>query len=184
MASATKSVIDMVRSNAVVQAVLYIAFGLLLVIMPSTAALTVVYLLGIFCLISGAAALISYFRKGGAQQGSAAALAIGIFYLVAALIVFLFPRPIASVFSLVLGILLFVGGIVNMVRSFNIRSLGGNAWVVMLVISGVLTVGGILIIVNPFGATTLFVTLLGVLLVAKGASDLALERLFVTIDKR
>lgn len=182
--SLTRSAIDTVRSNVAVQAALCVAFGLLLIIMPGTAALTVVRLLGIFFLLSGVASLFSYFHKGSSQTGSTSVLAIGIVYIVCALIVFIFTKPIASVLSFILGILLLIGGVVNIFRSLNLREFGGYTWIVMLVMSCIVAAGGVLITVNPFGATEAFVVVLGIFLVLKGISDFGLERIFIIDTKR
>lgn len=181
--SLTRSAVDTVRSNVAVQAALCVAFGLLLIIMPGTAALTVVRLLGIFFLLSGAVSLFSYFHKGGAQEGSTSVLATGIVYLACALIVFIFTKPIASVLSFILGILLLIGGAVNIFRSLSLKEYGGPSWVVMLVMSCIVTAGGVLITINPFGATQAFVVVLGIFLVLKGISDFGLERIFVIDTK-
>ncbi len=182
--SLTRSAIDTVRSNVAVQAALCVAFGLLLIIMPGTAALTVVRLLGIFFLLSGAASLFSYFHKESSQAGSTSVLVVGIVYLVCALIVFIFTKPIASVMSFILGILLLVGGAVNIFRSLNLREYGGYTWIIMLLMSCIVAAGGVLITINPFGATKAFVIVLGIFLVLKGISDFGLERVFIIDTKR
>lgn len=182
--SLTRSAIDTVRSNVAIQAALCVAFGLLLIIMPGTAALTVVRLLGIFFLLSGVASLFSYFHKGGSQEGSTSVLILGIVYLVCALIVFIFTKPIASVLSFILGILLVIGGVVNIFRSLNLREFGGCTWIIMLVISCIVAAGGVLITINPFGATKAFVIVLGIFLVLKGVSDFGLERIFIQDARR
>lgn len=182
--SLTRSAIDTVRSNVAIQAALCVAFGLLLIIMPGTAALTVVRLLGIFFLLSGAASLFSYFHKGGSQTGETSVLVMAIVYIVAAILVFIFTKPIASVLSFILGILLLVGGVVNIFRSLNLREYGGYGWIIMLVMSCIVAAGGVLITINPFGATTAFIVVLGIFLVLKGISDFGLERVFIIDTKR
>lgn len=181
--SLTRSAVDTIRSNVAVQAALCVAFGLLLIIMPGTAALTVVRLLGIFFLLSGAASLFSYFYKNSGQAGSTSVLIVGIVYVICAILVFIFTKPIASVLSFILGILLLIGGIVNIFRSLNLREYGGNSWLIMLVMSCIIAAGGILIIINPFGATKTFVIVLGIFLVLKGISDFGLERIFIIDTK-
>ena len=92
---------------------LLIALGLLLLLMPQTATLTCVYVMGAYCVVMGAFTLFQYARLGDARSLAGNVLIVGIGYLVAALVVFVFPQPIASVFSFLLGILMVIGGLVN-----------------------------------------------------------------------
>ena len=170
-----KSFLDMVRSNIIAQAVLSIALGLFLALMPQTTTLTVVYLLALYLAVTGAASLISYFRSKGARYSSTGVLVSGVFLLLLALLVFLFPQAVAGFFSLILGFLLVIGGVVNMVRSIELRAYPGGMWVPMLVVSALVAIGGVVIVVNQFETTVTFVLVLGILLVAKGLIDLAIE---------
>ena len=78
--------------------------------------------------------------------------------------------------SYYLGILLTIGGIVNAVRSVELRAYQGSMWVVTLILSAIIAIGGLVIIVNPFATTAMFVLVLGVLLIVKGVADLVIER--------
>lgn len=166
------------KGSTLLQAVLLIALGLLLLLMPQTATLTCVYVMGAYCAIMGAFTLIQYAGLGDARSLAGNVLITGIGYLVAALIIFVFPQPIASVFSFLLGVLMVIGGLVNVVRSIEMRTYPGSGWVPMLVIGALVAIGGVIVVVNPFDTTVALVMVLGALLVAKGASDLAMEILF------
>lgn len=167
-----------VKSSILLQAVLLVALGLLLLLMPQTATLTCVYVMGAYCAVMGAFTLFQYARLGDARSLAGNVLIVGIGYLVAALVIFVFPQPIASVFSFLLGILMVIGGLVNVVRSIEMRSYPGSGWIPMLVVASLVAVGGVIVVVNPFDTTVALVMVLGALLVAKGASDLAMEVLF------
>ena len=71
-----------------------------------------------------------------------------------------------------------IGGLVNIVRSVEMRAYPGSGWIPMLVVAALVTVGGVIVVINPFGTTVALVMVLGALLVAKGASDLAMEIMF------
>lgn len=169
------SFLEMVRSNIVVQAILSILLGLFLAIWPESTTLTVVYLLALVLAVTGATSLIAYFRHKGTSKGSSGVLATGIFFLLVALFMVIFPEAIAGLFSLVLGLLLTLSGLVNVVRSIELRGYSGNAWIFMLVVSLVVAIGGVVIVVNPFDTTVMFVLVLGVLLMIKGVVDLVIE---------
>ena len=171
-----KSFLEALRSNMLAQAVTSIALGIFLAFWPGVTILTVVYLLALYLAVSGVASLVAYFRSSGARYRSAGVLANAILLLVLALLVFLFPEAVGGFFSFILGILLTIGGIVNAVRSVELRAYQGSTWVVTLILSAVIAIGGLVIIVNPFATTALFVLVLGVLLIVKGVADLVIER--------
>lgn len=172
-----KSFLEALRSNMLAQAVTSIALGIFLAFWPGVTILTVVYLLALYLAVSGVASLVAYFRSSGARYRSAGVLANAILLLVLALLVFLFPEAVGGFFSFILGILLTIGGIVNAVRSVELRAYqGSSTWVVTLILSAIIAIGGLVIIVNPFATTAMFVLVLGVLLIVKGVADLVIER--------
>ena len=166
------NMLNMIRSNTLAQAVVSLAFGLLLLVWPGATIVTVIYLLAAWLGISGIASLVSYFRDKSDRYRNASVLSLGIFYLVLALVVFIFPEPIASVGALVIGVVLALCGIVSVVRSLELRDLGGYQWIVGAALSALVAVGCILIIANPFGATSAFVMVLGIVLIINGAVNL------------
>lgn len=177
-----KKFTELVSSNIVVQAVLAILLGLFLAIWPQTATISVVYLLAAGLALSGAASVVDYVRrrKKGASEGI---LISGLFLLVVALVVFIFPEVVAGLFSLILGALLVLSGLVSVARSIALRGFWGSMWIVMLTASALVAIGGIVIIVNPFATTLTFVLVLGVLLIVKGAVDLLIEFAFSKKEK-
>lgn len=178
-----KRFVEAVSSSIVVQAVLAILFGLLLAVWPQATTVTVVYLFAAYLAITGAASLVSYARHRSDRPGYQGALATGIFLLILALIVFVFPEAVAGFFSLLLGILLAMSGIVNAVRSFELRRFGGGSWLGMLIVSIAVAIGGVIVIVNPFDTTVTFVLVLGLLLIAKGVIDLVIVGLTSSKEK-
>lgn len=171
-----KSLLETLRSNMLVQAIMSILLGILLAFWPGITIVTVVYLLALYLAVAGVASLIAYFRSKGARYRSAGVLANAIVLLVMAVLVFLFPEVVGGFFSLILGILLTIGGVVNAVRSVELRAYQGSMWVAMLVLSVIIAIGGIIIIANPFTTSAMLVLVLGVLLIVKGVDDLIVER--------
>lgn len=169
------SFLNAVRSNMVAQAVLSIVLGLLLAFWPGITVITIVYLLALYFAVIGIVALVSYFRTSDPRIRSTGSLVSGILFLAIALFVFAFPQAVAGFFSLILGLLLVIGGAVNAVRAFELRRYQGGTWVVALIAGAIIALGGVIIIVNPFGTTVAFVLALGVLLIVKGVADLLIS---------
>ncbi len=171
------SFIETVRSDIIVQALLFIGLGIFLIVMPNITITTIIYLLGGVLAISGAVALISYFRKKGKNAQVTSVLTNGIILILLALVAFLFPEVLASFFSFALGIILILCGVVNTVRAVQLRVFGGYSWIVALIISLLIVAGGFVIVWNPFATTMLFTVVLGVLLLVNGVTDLVIELL-------
>ena len=66
-------------------------------------------------------------------------------------------------------------GVVNAVRSVELRGLDGYSWIVGLVVSVLIAIGGVVIIWNPFESTVTFIMVLGALLAVNGGADLLIE---------
>lgn len=179
-----ESFMNMVKSNMLAQGIVCVLLGLFLMFWPGVTVITVIYLLGAFFALSGISSLVAYFRQSGDRYRSPAVLTTAVFFLVLALIVFIFPGVIASFSSVVLGIVLALAGIVSAVRSVELRELRGPAWIIMLVISIVVAIGGIVIIANPFETTALFVFVIGLVLFVNGAADIVIEVMFKKASRR
>ena len=128
-----EKILDLVRSNNLVQAVLCIAFGLFLMIYPSITIQGIIMLFGVALALMGAAGLVSYFRQKSVRYRNTGTLMGAVFYLIIALIAFVFPKVIAGFFSVVLGVVLILFAIVNVVRALGLRAFGGSIWIAVLV---------------------------------------------------
>ena len=110
--------LNVVRSNNMVQAVLCIAFGLFLMIYPSITVQGIIMLFGVALALMGAAGLLSYFRQRSVRYRDSGTLMAAVFYVIIAIIAFVFPKVIAGFFSVVLGVVL----ILWFARSACVRS--------------------------------------------------------------
>lgn len=118
-AASWEKFLNLVRSNNMVQAVLCIAFGLFLMIYPSITVQGIILLFGVALAVMGAAGLVSYFRQRSVRYRDSGTLMSAVFYVIIALIAFIFPKVIAGFFSVVLGVVLILLAIVNVVRAFG-----------------------------------------------------------------
>ena len=166
--------LNVVRSNNMVQAVLCIAFGLFLMIYPSITVQGIIMLFGVALALMGAAGLLSYFRQRSVRYRDSGTLMAAVFYVIIAIIAFVFPKVIAGFFSVVLGVVLILLAIVKVVRAVGLRAFG-SIWIAVLAAAVAVGIGGVLIVVNPWGASMTFVLVLGATFVANGAVDLFIE---------
>lgn len=166
------SFFTLARSNSTVQAVLSIVLGVLLAFWPGITTVTIVYLIAAYLAFTGISSLVAYYRSRGTRAESPAALLGGIVLLVIALIIAVFPHVFAGFFSLILGIVLLVGGLINVIRAMELRRYQSSSWLAALIVGIVIALGGLVIVINPFGTTVMFMLLLGILLIVKGIAEL------------
>lgn len=167
-----QKITEWITSSVVVQAVLSILFGLLLAIWPRFTTVTLVYILAGCLAVFGIVSVISYLRNRKKVGGGQANLLIGLLSVIIAIVIVAAPQLVAGLFTLVFGAILILSGLFNAFRAIGLKSLGGIAWIFMLVIAALIIIGGIIVIVNPFETFLTFVLVLGLLLVVKGAADL------------
>lgn len=170
-----KGFLDAVRSNMLVQAIVFIVLGIVVLVWPGITVTAIVYLFGAIFALSGIASLVGYGRMSSQSYKSPAVLTSGIFMCVLALVVFIFPQAVASFISLILGIVLVLCGVVSAVRAVELRTLGGSSWIIALVIGAMVAIGGIVIVANPFETTLMFIYVLGALMILNGVGDLVIE---------
>lgn len=179
-----ESLFNVIRSNVLVQAIVSIVLGLFLIFWPGVTVVTLIYLFGTLFAVSGAASVISYFRERSEHYRAPAVLATGVLFLLLGLVAFLFPQAIAGFFSVVLGIVLALCGIVSAVRALELRQYPDYSWVVALVVGVLVAIGGVVIIVNPFESTVTFVLVLGVALLVNGIGELFIEGQLRRLEKQ
>lgn len=166
---------DAVSSNMLIQGIVFIVLGAFVLFWPGVTITTIIYAFGVLFAVSGVASIISYFIKSSETYKSSAALAAGIFLIALAAVVFLFPKAVASFFSLLLGVVLVLSGIVGAIRALETRKFGGKGWIASLVIGIIVAIGGGIIIANPFDTTIMFIYVLGAIMVLNGVGDLITE---------
>lgn len=166
---------DAVRKNAMVQGVLMIVFGFLMIVWPGPAIITALYLVAGMLALWGITSVVGYFRVEEEAGRPAPMLVSGVVLLIAALLIVVFPAALASVGSVVLGIVLLFCGVVNAVRSWELRAYADSTWVFSFVVSILIAVGGVVVVVNPFDTAALLVFVLGVCMLVAGVEDVVIE---------
>lgn len=169
------SVFKTISSNMLVQSILFIVLGLFLILWPGVTVITIIYMFGALFALTGVVSLISYFRANSPSYKAPMALATGVLYLLLALVAFIFPNAVAGFFSVILGIILALCGIVSAVRSLELKRFNDNSWIAPLIIGIAVGIGGVVIIINPFGSTSMFIVVLGVIMLVNGGIELFME---------
>ncbi|MFQ9511661.1 MAG: HdeD family acid-resistance protein [Lachnospiraceae bacterium] len=159
------------RKHFLVTSLLLIAIGIFLLMKPATALNLVCYALGAVIIVYGLFKMICYLmnREYSFFQydlfTGIIALLLGVFLLVK-------PHVLASVLPVVLGIFLFLDGVMKLQNALDLKKSDYDKWWSILVFSLILGVLGILLLFNPFSAITTVVMVIGASLVADGIINL------------
>ena len=107
--------------------------------------------------LSGVVALINYVVK----KDSKLPLVMGIIAVISGVIICCAYRQIVSVMIFFMGIILLVGGILDLVNSIDVAKRHYRSWIFTVILSIASIVLGILSIVNPFDTQSKIVQLIG-----------------------
>ncbi len=163
-----QSYFNKIKNSYIILAVAYVIFGLFLAIKPAASSTFICMVIGIMCLILSISSLITYFTSGMERyylqlQFIGPAL-LGVF----GLIIILNPVVIISILPWVIGIVLFLSGIVKLQDGVTLKQFGYQKWKVVSLFAIVSVFFGILMMINPFGTGLLFIRIVGIFFVLDG----------------
>jgi uncharacterized membrane protein HdeD (DUF308 family) len=155
-------------------AVLVIILGIIAILFPFFATITSTLVFGWIFIFAGIAQIVYAFQSKEAGQ-VAWKLVLGLLYLLAGIFVLTDPLQGAFAFTLVLGVTIFVQGIIQISLAFQMRRVSPNwGWMLVSGIAGIMF--GIFIWSSfPFSAVWLLGTWVGINLVLDGAWMLTLH---------
>ena len=155
-------------------AVLMIVLGIAAIVFPFVASVASTLVFGWIFIFAGTAQLVYAFQSSGAGK-VAWKLILGALYLFAGIVVVARPLEGVLAFTLVLGITIFVQGIIQVSIAFQLRRISPN-WIWMLVSGLIGIIFGIFVWSSfPFSAAWLIGTLIGVNLLFDDAWMLTLH---------
>ena len=159
--------------NALVTAIVYVALGLVFVLVPNIVTSSVAIILGVALALAGVVYIIDYFRKWDIEYRSNG-LAIGILLLFSSLFLFFQSDVIATVIPLLLGFAVVVSGTIKLQNAIVLYKAKEKMWIPVLVLAGVCLILGLIIMFDPFAAMTGLIILIGVSLLVSGLTDLVI----------
>ena len=153
-------------------AVLMIVLGLIAIAFPFFATVASTLVFGWLFIVAGIAQIIYAFQSKGVGK-FVWKLILGALYLLAGIIVMVNPLEGVLAFTLVLGITIFVQGMIQVILAFQMRRISSNwGWILASGIVGIIC--GIFVWSSfPFSAAWLIGTLIGVNLLFDGIWMLA-----------
>lgn len=145
------------KKYSIITIVVTALLGILLIAYPDKMIQYTALIVGGGIIALGVAAIINYF----VNNESRFSLVAGIISAVVGVIICCAYRQIVSIMIFVLGVILLIGGVVDLVNSVNIAVRRYRSWIVTVILSIVSIVLGVLSIVNPFHTQNTIVQLIG-----------------------
>lgn len=158
----------MFTPTAALIAIIYLLFGLMLVIWPDTSMLTICRTAGgVLCLL-GVISCAVYFRQDRYLAATGHRLTMGLVALVLGSFVFLRPSIVADVTPVLIGILLTLDSAGRIQNAIDLYRLCGAHWQLPLAAGLLTAIFGIVLMNRPFDSVVALTIFIGVCLILNG----------------
>ena len=169
-----KSIIQDMKHNYFINAVIMVILGIVLVIWPHILGVMLCYLLGGALIVMGVFQLISFLRGERLGFYNKFVMMMGIVLVLLGIWICAQPRIVLSIITVVVGIIVLIHGLMDIQYTLDIKKAGSEKWWIALIAAALTLIVGLLLMLNPFTAYEITMVLLGVAMLYDGGSDLAL----------
>ncbi|MGX7265648.1 HdeD family acid-resistance protein [Enterococcus crotali] len=165
------NVMEQLRKYALLRGIVYIIFGVLILINPRSVFQLAVYFISAYIAIMGVLNLYDGFRVKKATGTYGMSFLGGIVLLVIAGIVLVFAKGIVSILPIFLGLVIVIVGVTRVIQSVNLRTYVNVSWLPMLIYSVILIIAGLVLTFNPFSSLLVLFQLFGGILIFMGIGE-------------
>lgn len=169
-----RSIMDDMKHNYFITALITIAVGAVLVIWPEFTGKVMCYVLGGAIILMGIVQTIIFLKGERIGLIPKFTAAMGIVLIILGVWVCLKPQIVLSIIPVVIGIMMLVHGIMDIIYSVDIKNAGAKKWWIALIVAIVTLVIGGFLVSQPFFAFELTMLFIGIGLLYDGISDLIL----------
>lgn len=156
-----------------ITSIVYLVVGLVLIIWPDAARQIIIYAIGAAALLYGIYRIIDFFvRKEHLSGTIQVGVALGIGCILVGLFLIFKVNLIVTLLAAVIGVAVIIDSVLRLQIALNLRHVGGQSWLVLLITSLVTLGFGILLLFNPFTAVKVATIIAGVLLLIDGGFTL------------
>lgn len=161
-----------IRRELIFANIAILALGFLLALYPETSGSVICRVVGVVLCMAGLLRCVAYFREDKTEafgsfalvQG-AAMLGFGIYFVVR-------PASLAAFLTVVLAIVLIVGGVMKLQYGFDLARFQVTGWWIELIGALLTAALGILVFVNPFEAAETLMIFIGIAFIVDAVWDL------------
>lgn len=179
-----KQIFRDIRNNFLLTAIVSILLGLVLVLFPVKTSFFICNLAGILLILCGIVDILRYVTSKNEPFLMRYDLVVGVILCLAGLFVITQSDLIISFIPTIVGIVLFVNGIVNLKKAFHLKKAGLERWWIDLAFAVVITILGVIIWLRPFDAVATTNIFIGICLILNGISNLCMMFGIGTVKRR
>ena len=154
---------------SILSAIVYIVFGVIMILNPHIAINVIATSLGIIIGLIGLAFILKYLLDKNKYEYSGFGFTVGVIFLILALLLFFKFEQLAMLIPIVLGILIIINGAKKTEYIIALRKKVNSNWLMLLVLGLVEIVLGIVLIFNPFESS---LALIGIFIIAYSVVDI------------
>ena len=155
-----KSVAKAVWWLVLLRGIFMVIFGIIALVSPGIALLTLVWLFGLYAILDGIAAIVIGVRTRG-EPHWVWTIVQGVVSVLAGVIAFAWPGVTVLAILFVIAFWSIVGGIAEVVESFMMRKRGSEGWGWMLAAGIVSVLFGVVLLASPGAALITLLWLVG-----------------------
>lgn len=156
----------------IVTAVIYILFGIVLAVFPTTAVRTLGYMLGGVLIFAGAVKILLYMKENNQKNYYTNDLMIGIIAVVIGVFVVFKIEVLLSIIPFLFGLVVLANGSMKLQNVMNLKRAGYKNWTAMLIVALLGLALGIILIINPFSSVVFLFRIVGICFVYSGVTDI------------
>lgn len=158
-----------------------IVLGFVFVLFPQISALAICYIVGAGVTVFGIVKLIGYFSKDPFRLAFQFDFALGIFAIIAGVLMLIHPVNIVKSVPIIIGVFIIMDGAFKLQTAFDAKAFGMSAWWSILCLAILTCLGGLALVINPFESAAALIILLGITLIIDGIQNLCVTAYTVKI---
>ena len=172
------------KIGSIISGIILIICGLFLTIFPSFSIIAISRVIGALIILSGIVKIIGYFSNDLYSLAFQFGLALGIFSIILGTVLIIYPKWLASVLPIIIGLVILINSLFTFQTSMDSKKFGLDYWWVSLILSILTSVLGITIIFNPFSSAAVMMAIIGITTMFFGAEKVFVSLYTVVVKKK
>lgn len=148
--------------------IVFLIFGILLLFNPEGIIVTISIVIGLLLSLFGISELIKYSKNTDSKIN----LSIGVFTLIAGLLLIINTNILATIIPVLIGICMIILGVKKLELALNFKENKVYGWTHMMVMAVLTLVCGIIFVINPIKGAFLATQVLGIIIIIYSLIDI------------
>lgn len=167
-----KNKLEFGTGGMIILSAVYIAFGLLMLLVPGIEEVYIIYVLSIVLIGFGLFLAVRYFLSGLYRRFGNFSFSLGILAAAGGICLLIRADTVASFFNLFLGICILMTAVIKLQNAVALSTMKYPYWAFFFVLSLVFLAAAMIIILNPMEVYSEYLDIVYYILIADGAVDL------------